>query len=66
MKYLRYTFAPRYGILMIRIRGKFYQLKAPWNAPLFSERHGFEVKVIPLWFGFRINIRNVPKDRTNG
>lgn len=34
-------------------------LKAPWNAPLFSERYGYTRK-LPLGFGWRVLFRLIP------
>jgi hypothetical protein len=53
-KHLRFGFWPRYGKLMIRVRGRFYSLDAPWRRPLFSERSRLGIKVIPLGLGWRI------------
>lgn len=58
MRYMRWSFSPVYGQAMIRLRGKFYALKAPWCRPLFSERYGY-VGVIPIGFGWRITIRSI-------
>lgn len=55
-RYMRWGFWPRYGLAFIRIRGKFYRLKAPWCEPLFSERYGYD-PIIKLGFGWRITIR---------
>lgn len=62
-RYLRWSFMPRYGHAMIRLRGKFYCLKAPWCAPLFSERYRMGVRVIPLAFGWRITIKQIDWDQ---
>lgn len=52
MIYRRGGFHPIHGLAFIRVRGYFYKLKAPWNRPMFSERHGNP----PLFraFGWRI------------
>lgn len=61
MRYMRCHVAPRYGSAMIRLRGKFYVLRAPWCRPLFSERYG-DMRVIRLGFGWRITVRDVGSD----
>lgn len=33
-------------------------LKAPWNAPMFSERYGY-TRYMPLGFGWRVTARMV-------
>jgi hypothetical protein len=50
---VRFVFAPRYGLFSIRLRSRFFKLKAPWCLPLFSERAGLE-KRIRLFFGWRV------------
>lgn len=62
MTHLRYYFSYKYGLFMLRFRSNFYSLKAPWNTPLFSERNRFGVRVIPIWFNWRISIRKVEPD----
>lgn len=54
-----YKFASwEHGLWGVRFTEKrYYQLKAPWNEPLFSERNGYVQHKIPLGFGWRILIR---------
>lgn len=51
-----FTFAavsPIHGMAFYRIRGDGHILKAPWNAPLFSERNGYKLPVA-TFMGWRI------------
>lgn len=58
-RYARASASWAYGMWMIRLWGRFFQLKAPWWHALFSERYRYGVKVIPLGFGWRITIRTI-------
>lgn len=42
-----------YGNCTVCVLGYGFQIKAPWNIPLFSERYGYRTK-LPLGFGWRI------------
>jgi len=57
-KYIRLGFWPRHGLAVVRFAGRFFSLKAPWCAALFSERMGFH-RVFPLGFGWRVTVRRV-------
>ncbi len=51
-----FTFAgvsPGHGTVFVRVRGDGYILKAPWCAPLFSERNGYKLAVINF-LGWRV------------
>lgn len=51
--YVSACMAIDHGIWWIRIPLGVAALKAPWNAPLFSERYGFKRR-LPLGFGWRL------------
>lgn len=43
----------RHGIVNFFTKEHTYQLKCPWNKPLFSERFGYESPLMSV-FGFRL------------
>ena len=42
-----------HGVATLRVRSVALQVKAPWNGPLFSERHRCQCSVLPLGGGWR-------------
>jgi hypothetical protein len=49
-----FCFSPRYGVFWLRVNGRVYFAKAPWNEPLFSERYVHRPK---SYWGWRFYIR---------
>jgi hypothetical protein len=52
---LRYHLSREFGIWWVRHGRNYITLKAPWNAPLFSERNGY-VKPRISFRGWRLFI----------
>lgn len=58
-RYMRWHWDWQYGLFLIRLFGWFVMLKAPWSAPLFSERERRGCWVLPIARGWRILVRKV-------
>jgi hypothetical protein len=47
------TVSPFQGVAFFRFRGDGFQIKAPWDEPLFSERNGYRIPLINF-LGWRV------------
>ena len=53
-------FRPREGSFGFNLFGWWLHVKAPWKAPMFSERYGYE-KWSGLGFGWRFKFRKIKR-----